>query len=114
MVEMIQRNPIKQEADDAYMKHVLATAEGVGVSVFNDIQHQVNKYGAQRVDGFGWLAVIGEEMGEVFQAFLKQDWDECKNEALQTIACLSRLITEVERIQQGIDEAEADWYERAQ
>lgn len=104
----------KEKLDKAYMQHVRDTAALVGDDLFYDIDHQVSKYGAQRIDGFGWIAVISEEWGETVQAFLKQDFDEAIAEAKQTIACLSRFITEVEREQEGIAAAEREHYVRAE
>lgn len=103
----------KETSDELYIEHVLRTAEEVGGRVFADIEHQTNKYGAQRVDGFGWIAILVEEFGETTQAYLKNQPEEAIAEARQTIACLSRFITEVEREQQDLNAVEAEWYERA-
>jgi hypothetical protein len=103
----------QQSADDAYMQHVRGTAAEVGDQVFSDIDFQVNKYGAQRVNGFGWLAILTEEFGETAQDYLKKNYDASIAEAKQTIACLSRFITEVERERDGLADTEAQWYERA-
>lgn len=104
----------KSEIDETYMEHVRNTSKQVAQSVEYDIDHQVTKYGAQRVDVFGWIAIISEEWGETVQGFLKQDYDSSIAEAKQTIACLSRMITELEREQAGISEIESEFYERPQ
>lgn len=103
----------KRVADRAYMSHVRTTATDVGQKLNRDIDHQVSKYGPQRVDGFGWLAILTEEFGETAQAYLKKEYDEAIAEARQTIACLSRFITEVQREKAQIAQREKQWYERA-
>lgn len=104
---------IKETLDESYMNHVRSTAQDVAFSIEKDIDYQVSKFGAQRTDVFNWIAIITEEFGETVQHFLKKEYDQSIAEAKQTIACLSRMITEIEREQSGTAQREADLYERA-
>lgn len=100
-------NTLYAEMIEKRLAHVVA-------NVPDDIRHQVNKYGYQRVNGRDWIAIIVEEFGEATQAYLKQDYDEAIKEAYQAIACLIRFTIEVERERDGLHELEAQHYVRPQ
>lgn len=97
-------------ADDMYIEDVQATAQHVADGIIKDIEYQTNKFGAQRLYAAGWFLVIVEEAGEVAQAYMKKDYDEAIAEAKQTIACYSRLITELQREKVGLADAESHLY----
>jgi hypothetical protein len=101
-------------ADQRYREHAFATAIRVMTEVSADIQHQFDKWGAQYVNGLGWIAIITEEFGETVQGYLKENRAEAIREAKQTIACLLRLIVEIEREAEGLDKLQEGRYVRPQ
>lgn len=104
----------ERDADEVYEAHAFATADRLGKEVAADIRHQFNKFGPQRVDGFNWIAIVTEEWGETVAAYNQQNYEEVIKEGKQAIACIMRLICEVEREMRGSNVMERDRYTRAQ
>lgn len=100
----------EEEADVAYINHVRDGSTRVAAQLAGDIAHQIEKYGPQRLNDVGWIAVIAEEFGEATRACLQNDLDEAIKESKQAAACCIRLCIELERRQLGQDVTEADRY----
>jgi hypothetical protein len=103
-----------READAAYEAHAFATADRIGTEVADDIRHHFQKFGPQRLDGFNWIAVVTEEWGETVAAYNQQNYEAVIKEGKQAIACIMRLIVEVEREMTGANVMERERYGRAQ
>ena len=103
-----------QAADQAYEAHAFATADRIGKEVAGDIRHHFDKFGPQRLDGFNWISVVTEEWGETVAAYNQQNYEAVVKEGKQAIACIMRLIVEVEREMTGANVMERDRYGRAQ
>lgn len=113
--DLVLQIPDDMSDEDAeYIKQVLEDSDIVSDRVVKDIGHQVNKFGAQRLDGNAWNAVIAEEWGETVADYNKKNYDNCIAEAHQTIACISRFISEVKREQSGKSRYEQSLYQRQQ
>lgn len=102
------------QADKVYEEHAFRVADRIASEVANDIRHHFLKYGAQRLDGFNWIAVIVEELGETVAAYNKQNYEELFKEGKQAIACIMRLLCEAEREMSGASVMERARYTRAQ
>jgi hypothetical protein len=74
------------------------------------VQHHFNKYGAQRVSVLDWLAIITEEWGETAEEVVECRWDDAVTEGQQTLACISRFITELRRDEDGTSDREDERY----
>ena len=96
--------------DVRYHNDILTTLVDVTSKLDRDINHQINKYGYQRVDGVGWVAILVEEFGEATQAYLQKNYDEAEKEIMQTIACFTRFLVEVRRERDGIAAEEKTFY----
>lgn len=103
-----------READAAYEAHAFAAADRIGTEVAADIRHHFQKFGHQRLDGFNWISVVTEEWGETVAAYNQQNYEAVIKEGKQAIACIMRLIVEVEREMRGSNVMERDRYSRAQ
>tara|TARA_B100000902_G_C27201945_1_gene859532 strand:- start:302 stop:547 length:246 start_codon:yes stop_codon:yes gene_type:complete len=65
------------------------------ISKERDIQDQ--KWGEQNHDIYKWLAILGEEVGEVNKAVLESKYDEIINELIQIGAVSVAMIESLER-----------------
>ena len=63
----------------------------------NERTKQDSKWGEQNHDIFKWLAILGEEVGEVNKASLENKYDEIINELIQTGAVVIAMIESLER-----------------
>ena len=106
--------PIIIDRSYSYARHVVDGSADMLRHVSEDIQHQIEKYGEQRVNGFGWISIFMEEVGEAIADYNKQDLAGSIKEARQAIACIARFIIELEREQRGLDVIEAEYYVRPQ
>lgn len=95
--------------EDKVYQVLNSSFEGIG----SGIDEHFDKYGAQRLDGMNWVAVVTEEWGETVRAYLNKNYQEVFKEAHQTMACIVRLLAECEREMIGSHVMEKDWYTRA-
>ncbi len=58
---------------------------------------QDNKWGEQNHDVYKWLAILGEEVGEVNKAALENNYDEIISELIQIGAVTLAMIESLER-----------------
>ena len=58
---------------------------------------QDNKWGEQNHDIYKWLAILGEEVGEVNKAALENNYDEIISELIQIGAVAVAMIESLER-----------------
>ena len=65
------------------------------ISKERDTQDQ--KWGEQNHDIYKWLAILGEEVGEVNKAVLESKYDEIINELIQIGAVSVAMIESLER-----------------
>jgi hypothetical protein len=79
----------------------------------DQVQHHFDKYGAQRVSVLDWVAIITEEMGETAEEIIVGSVPDTVTEAQQTLACISRFITEVKRVASGAADRESERYTAA-
>ena len=63
----------------------------------NERTKQDSKWGEQNHDIFKWLAILGEEVGEINKAALENKYDEIINELVQTGAVVIAMIESLER-----------------
>ncbi len=63
----------------------------------NERTKQDSKWGEQNHDIFKWLAILGEEVGEINKAALENKYDEIINELIQTGAVVIAMIESLER-----------------
>ena len=63
----------------------------------NERTKQDSKWGEQNHDIFKWLAILGEEVGEINKAALENRYDEIINELIQTGAVVIAMIESLER-----------------
>ena len=63
----------------------------------NERIKQDSKWGEQNHDIFKWLAILGEEVGEINKAALENKYDEIINELIQTGAVVIAMIESLER-----------------
>ncbi|RPG60768.1 MAG: hypothetical protein CBD51_000290 [Flavobacteriales bacterium TMED191] len=63
----------------------------------NERSKQDSKWGEQNHDVFKWLAILGEEVGEINKAALENKYDEIINELIQTGAVVIAMIESLER-----------------
>ena len=63
----------------------------------NERSKQDSKWGEQNHDIFKWLAILGEEVGEINKAALENRYDEIINELIQTGAVVIAMIESLER-----------------
>jgi len=103
-----------EEANKLYRAMVECQLADVVAKIPDDIRHQIDKYGYQRVNGRDWVAIIVEEFGEATQAYLKKDYDEAIKEIYQAIACFIRFAVEVERERNNLHVEEHHLYTRPQ
>ena len=66
-------------------------------SIFKERVKQDNKWGEQNHDIYKWLAILGEEVGEVNKAALESKYDEIINELIQIGAVSVAMIESLER-----------------
>ncbi len=59
--------------------------------------NQDQKWGEQNHDIYKWLAILGEEVGEVNKAVLESKYDEIINELIQIGAVSVAMIESLER-----------------
>ena len=59
--------------------------------------NQDQKWGEQNHDIYKWLAILGEEVGEVNKAALESQYDEIINELIQIGAVSVAMIESLER-----------------
>ena len=66
-------------------------------SIFAERDRQDAKWGEQTHEIFKWLAILGEEVGEINKAALENQYDETINELIQTGAVVVAMIESLER-----------------
>lgn len=69
------------------------------VNLERDKQDQ--KWGEQNHDGFKWLAILGEEVGECNKAFLEGDLKNFREELIQVAAVAVAIIESIDRAEQS-------------
>jgi NTP pyrophosphatase (non-canonical NTP hydrolase) len=60
-------------------------------------ERQDKKWGEQNHDHYKWVAIIGEEFGEMCQALLEGRYASMEKEAIQVAACCVAMIESVHR-----------------
>ena len=84
---------------------LMTTQEVILTWLTDERKRQDDKWGAQRhLDDNLWTTILGEEYGEICRAILEKDWENLKEELVQTAAvCVAAL---EDLIQSGrLDEA---------
>lgn len=66
-------------------------------SIVKERVKQDNKWGEQNHDVYKWLAILGEEVGEVNKAALENNYDEIISELIQIGAVAVAMIESLER-----------------
>ena len=66
-------------------------------SILAERDRQDAKWGEQNHEIFKWLAILGEEVGEINKAALENQYDETINELIQTGAAVVAMIESLER-----------------
>ena len=66
-------------------------------SILAERDRQDAKWGEQNHEIFKWLAILGEEVGEINKAALENQYDETINELIQTGAVVVAMIESLER-----------------
>tara|TARA_B100000530_G_C15656635_1_gene368575 strand:+ start:94 stop:330 length:237 start_codon:yes stop_codon:yes gene_type:complete len=66
-------------------------------SILDERDRQDAKWGEQNHEIFKWLAILGEEVGEINKAALENQYDETINELIQTGAVVVAMIESLER-----------------
>tara|TARA_B100000579_G_scaffold417362_1_gene413825 strand:- start:1508 stop:1741 length:234 start_codon:yes stop_codon:yes gene_type:complete len=65
--------------------------------ILEERQRQDLKWGEQNHNIYKWLAILGEEIGEVNKAALEDDYDEVIDELVQIGAVVIAMIESLER-----------------
>ena len=65
--------------------------------IIKERQQQDNKWGEQNHHIYKWLAILGEEVGEVNKAALEDNYDEIIEELVQVGAVTVAIIESLER-----------------
>lgn len=58
---------------------------------------QESKWGQQNHPSFKYLAILGEEVGEVNKAALERDWDNYREELIQVAAVAMAMVESYDR-----------------
>ena len=66
-------------------------------SILDERDRQDSKWGEQNHEIFKWLAILGEEVGEINKAALENQYDETIKELIQTGAVVVAMIESLER-----------------
>ena len=66
-------------------------------SILAERDRQDYKWGEQNHEIFKWLAILGEEVGEINKAALENQYDETIKELIQTGAVVVAMIESLER-----------------
>ena len=66
-------------------------------SILAERDRQDAKWGEQNHEIFKWLAILGEEVGEINKAALENQYNETINELIQTGAVVVAMIESLER-----------------
>jgi len=99
--------------DEKYMNTINEAFQDVVDEADRAIDHQIKKFGMQRISSDSWISVIIEELGETVSECNKNSSPEDVLEELgQTVACLMRLYAEILREADGTAEEEGEIYER--
>lgn len=96
-----------------YSEEAMTTWREIVNRVESRLEEHFTKWGDQRLSDGDWLKVIVEEEGEAVQAINKKLFAEAYHEMAQVIACWARMWYEVKRMEVGLDNEEAQLYERA-
>ena len=65
--------------------------------ILKERQRQDEKWGEQNHDVYKWLAILGEEVGEVNKAVLEDNYSEILDELIQIGAVTVAMIESLER-----------------
>ena len=65
--------------------------------IINERDRQDNKWGEQNHTAYKWLAILGEEVGEVNKAVLEDNYSEVIEELIQIGAVAVAMIESLER-----------------
>ena len=67
--------------------------------IMSERDRQDKKWGEQNHDVYKWLAILGEEVGEVNKAALEENYNETIDELIQIGAVVVAMIESLERNQ---------------
>lgn len=95
------------QMNEDYIDHTKQRSDELARELATDIAYQVDKFGPQRLNFYGWQSVCVEEFGEVAKEYMQGNKEQAIKEAKQAAACFLRLAVEIERELHGV--AEKEW-----
>lgn len=87
---------IKDLSDEEFYGIVITANMASFTDVVKEMVRQDNKWGECRDQHpYVWLAVLGEEVGEVNRGALEEDWQNYKEEIIQVIAVCMQMLKNI-------------------
>ena len=90
-------NYYKEEYKDDEEYYKVAHFEWIIFKIISERKKQDDKWGEQNHDAFKWLAILGEEVGEVNKAVLEKDEENIREELIQIAATAIAMYESLER-----------------
>lgn len=87
---------IRNVSDDEFIDIMVSKNKESFTAVINEMTRQDEKWGECRDQHpYVWLAVLGEEVGEVNRGALEEDWQNYKEEIIQVIAVCMQMLKNI-------------------